>query len=143
MFEFVRSLRLDGDRATGTAEVPADHPLFADHFEGRPLLPGTWLLELAAQIAGPLAETLQPDRWAVLAMVQSAKLLAPVELPAQLELAASIARGTGDLVTVRVIARCAGMAILRGELVFALVEAPPGTEAAIRARHERLARWSR
>ena len=43
MFELIRTIRIEGDRADGMAEVSADHPMLADHFPGRPLLPGTWL----------------------------------------------------------------------------------------------------
>ena len=143
MFEFIRSIRIEGDRADGTAEVPDDHPMFADHFPGRLLLPGTWLVELCAQIAGPLAETCQENRWAVLAMVQSAKLLAPVDLPASLSIEATIVRKARAIVTTRVTAWRDDVTVLRGELVFALVEAPPGTEAAIRDRKERLWRWAK
>ena len=142
MFELIRSIRIDGDRADGTAEVLADHPMLLDHFPGRPLLPGTWLVEIAAQIAGPLAETEAPGRWAVLAMVQSAKLLAPVDLPAQLHIEATLVRRARDIVTTRVTAWRDDVTVLRAELVFALVDAPPGTEQAIRERMDRLARWS-
>lgn len=142
MFELIRTIRIEGDRADGTAEVTADHPMLRDHFPGRPLLPGTWLVEIAAQIAGPLAESVEPGRWAVLAMVQSAKLLAPVDLPAQLHLEATLVRRARDIVTTRVTAWHDDVTVLRGELVFALVDAPPGTEEAIRERDERLARWS-
>lgn len=142
MFEHIRTLRIDGDRADGTAEVPLDHPMLADHFPGRPLLPGTWLCELAAQVAGPLAETLEPNRWAVLAMIQSAKLLAPVDLPASLAIEATVVRRAREIVTTRVTAWRDDVTVLRGELVFALVEAPAGTEAAVRERNERLWRWS-
>lgn len=143
MFELIRSLRIDGDRADGTAVVPADHPALLDHFPGRPLLPGTWLVEIAAQVAGPLAETETPGRWAVLAMIQSAKLLAPVDLPADLTIEAALVRRARDIVTTRVTAWRDDVTVLRGELVFALVEAPPGTEQAIRERMDRMARWAR
>ena len=142
MFELIQSLHLDGERADGTAAIAADHPMLRDHFPGRPLLPGTWLVEIAAQIAGPLAETVSPGRWAVLAMVQSAKLLAPVDLPAELHVVATLVRRAREIVTTRVTAWRDDVTVLRGELVFALVDAPPGTEAAIRERAERLARWS-
>jgi 3-hydroxyacyl-[acyl-carrier-protein] dehydratase len=143
MFELIHTLRVEDDHAGGTAHVPADHPMLRDHFPGRPLLPGTWLVELAAQIAGPLAETAVPGRWAVLAMIQSAKLLAPVDLPAALHVEATLVRRAGDIVTTRVTAWRDDVTVLRGELVFALVDAPPGTEQAVRDRAERLARWSR
>lgn len=143
MFELIRTLRIDGDRADGTAEVPLEHPMLADHFPGRALLPGTWLCELAAQIAGPLAETLEQNRWAVLAMIQNAKLLAPVDLPASLNIEATIVRRAREMVTMRVTAWKDDITVLRGELVFALVEVRHGSEAAIRERNERLWRWSK
>ena len=97
MFELIRSIRLDGDRATGTAHVDAGHPMLLDHFPGRPILPGTWLVELAAQIAGPLAEAVASarhgvDRCALLAMIDHAKLLAPVDLPATVRFDAEAVR---------------------------------------------------
>ena len=145
MFELIRSIRIEADHATGIAEVRADDPALLDHFPGRPILPGTWLVELAAQIAGPLAEAAIPDRWAVLAMIQHAKLLAPVELPATLRIEAAIqslgARTETSLITVYTIAHHDALAVLRADLVFALIEAPPGSEAAVAARHARLARW--
>ena len=143
MFEHIRTIRIEGDRADGTAEIPLDHPMLADHFPGRPLLPGTWLIELAAQVASPLVETLETRRWAVLAMVQSTQLLAPVDLPASLNLEATIVRRAREIVTTRVTAWREDVTVLRGELVFALVEAPHGTEAAVRERNERLWRWSK
>ena len=40
MFELMRSISIDAEngRASGVAFVPADHPLFADHFPGKSLL---------------------------------------------------------------------------------------------------------
>ena len=146
MFELIRRIRIAGEHAAGTAEVAADDPALADHFPGRPIVPGTWLVELAAQIAGPLAEDVTRarhglDRWALLAMIEHAKLLVPVELPASLALEATITRSDPSAATARVLARCGERSVLRADLVFALVEAPPGSERAIAARHDRLARW--
>ena len=58
MFELLRTLSIDAGagRATGEAFIPAGHPLFADHFPAHAILPGTLAMELAAQVAGPLAE---------------------------------------------------------------------------------------
>lgn len=182
MFELIQSIRIADEIATGVAEIAADHPGLLDHFPGHPVLPATWLVELAAQIAGPLAETVaharaptSGERWAVLAMIRDAKILVPVPLPARLELEARIERGAGGRVEgrgeavvdgqvaargepfldgqvaasgashtrVRVSAWCGVAVVLRADLVFALVEAPPGTEAAVGARRERMARWMR
>jgi 3-hydroxymyristoyl/3-hydroxydecanoyl-(acyl carrier protein) dehydratase len=150
MFELVQSIRIADEVATGVAEIAADHPGLLDHFPGQPLLPATWLVEIAAQIAGPLTETVARaqhpvDRWAVLAMIRDAKILAPVALPARVELEARIERSAGGQVEgharVRVSARCGETTVLRAELVFAMIEAPPGAEAAVQARRERVARW--
>jgi 3-hydroxymyristoyl/3-hydroxydecanoyl-(acyl carrier protein) dehydratase len=143
VFELIRTLRIDGDRADGTAEIPAEHPMLADHFPGRPLLPGTWAVELGAQIAGPLAETCEENRWAVLAMIQDMKLLAPVDLPALLNIEATIVRRAREIITTRVTVWLDDVTVLRGELVFALVEPRQGTESAVRERNERLWRWSK
>ena len=95
----------------------------------------------------------------MLAMIRDAKFLAPVELPARVELEARIERGVGGQgaflgfpvaehpgsatthARVRISARCADSVVLRAELVFALIEAPPGAEAALLARRVRIARW--
>ena len=146
MFELVRRIRIDGERATGVAAIAADHPGLADHFPGRPILPGTWLVELAAQIAGPLAEAAVTARhgaarYAVLAMIRDAKLALPVALPAEVRIEARLGRVDVSAVTAAVTAHHGDAVALRAELVLAMIEAPPGSEAALRARDERLARW--
>lgn len=150
MFEMIQSLRIAGEQATGVAQVAAEHPGLQDHFPGHLVLPATWLVELAAQVAGPLAESVVSahhgvERWAVLAMIRDAKILAPVALPARIEIDARLdGDSTGPVVApvrVRVSARSANVAVLRAELVFAMIEAPPDAEAAVVARRERVARW--
>lgn len=148
MFELIQSISIDA--ATGTASgkafVPADHPLFADHFPGSPLLPGSLLLEFAAQIAGPLAEQvaklrLDVERWSLLGMIRDAKFLRPVPLPATLALVAEVHRFESSNITLRAEATAAGQLVMTAELVMMMFEAEPGWDAAIRARHERLASW--
>ncbi|MBA3455284.1 MAG: hypothetical protein H0T42_19490 [Deltaproteobacteria bacterium] len=146
MFELIQSIRFADERATGVAQIAADHPALLDHFPGQPLLPATWLVEIAAQIAGPLVETVLQaqhdlERWAVLAMIRDAKILAPVPLPARLDLEARMERIEDGLARTRVSASYGETSVLRAELVFAMIEAPSGAEAAVRARRERVARW--
>jgi 3-hydroxymyristoyl/3-hydroxydecanoyl-(acyl carrier protein) dehydratase len=148
MFELMRSIRIDVENgcASGEAFVAADHPLFADHFPGRSLLPGSLILELAAQVAGPLAEEfakaeLGSERWAILGMVRDARFLQPVFLPASLEIAALISRSQSSSVNTNVTVMVNGERVMQAELVMMMLESSPELAPAIEARNDRLARW--
>jgi 3-hydroxyacyl-[acyl-carrier-protein] dehydratase len=148
MFEMMRSIITDTEsgRARGTATIPADCPLFADHFPGVPLLPGSMLIELTAQVAGPLAEEtvgsrFRLERWAMLGMVRDAKFLRQTQLPAELLITAEVRRAEASKVIVQVAARADEQEVLRAELWMMMMEASPEWAAAIAARRERVARW--
>jgi 3-hydroxyacyl-[acyl-carrier-protein] dehydratase len=148
MFELIQSISIDAatGESSGKAIVPADHPLFADHFPGAPLLPGSLLIELAAQVAGPLAEQVTKlrsdvERWAVLGMIRNAKFLRPVTLPATLELIAEVRRFESSSIGLHVEASVNEELVMTAELVMMMFAAAPEWEAAIRARHERVASW--
>ena len=135
-----------GGRATGEALVPADYPAFADHFPGTPLLPGSFLLELAAQIAGPLAEEtlsarLGLERWAMLGMIRDAKFLRQTPLPAALQITAEVRSAEPSKVILQVTAQASEHLILRAELWMMMLEAESEWADAIAARHARVARW--
>lgn len=53
--------------------VPADHPAFAGHFPGRPIVPGVVLLDQALLFAEKLLAR-PVDRW----QIANAKFLSPV-----------------------------------------------------------------
>ena len=148
MFELMRSISIDVEkgRASGEAFVPEDHPLFADHFPGYPLLPGSFILELGAQVCGPLAEefaktTMGIERWAILGMVRDARFLHPVFLPATLEISAEISRSQSSSINTNVTVTSSGERVMQGELVLMLLESAPEWSRAIEARNNRLARW--
>lgn len=136
---------VDAGRARGRAQVPSDHPVLLDHFPGAPLLPGSLGIELAAQLAGPLAEEAaaagSDARWALLAMVRDAKLLRPVPLPASLDIEAELTRLDTSSAGVRAVVSCAGHASIRAELVMALVAVDERHDEAVEARRARLRAW--
>jgi 3-hydroxymyristoyl/3-hydroxydecanoyl-(acyl carrier protein) dehydratase len=148
MFELIRSIRIDVEerRASAEAFVRADHPLFADHFPVSGVLPGSLMLELAAQVSGPLAEEfaraqLGIERWAILGMVRDARFLHPVYLPATLALNAEISRSQPSTINTSVTAAVNGERVMQAELVMMMVESSGEWAEAIEARNERLARW--
>jgi 3-hydroxyacyl-[acyl-carrier-protein] dehydratase len=143
MFELVHSISIDASRgrADGTARIAADHPGLTDHFPDRPILPGTWCVELSAQIAGPLVEEVLDDgRHALLAMIRSATFMAPIELPTAIQIVATIARREPSTTTVQTIVYRGGLLLARAELVFAHIEVT-ASERATAERDERLERW--
>jgi 3-hydroxyacyl-[acyl-carrier-protein] dehydratase len=148
MFELMRSISIDVENgcASGAASVPADHPLFADHFPGKPLLPGSLILELAAQVAGPLAEEVAKtesgiERWAILGMVRDARFMQPVFLPASLEITARVSRAQSSSISTSVTVSVDGERVMQAELVMMMIESSDEWAPAIEARNNRLARW--
>jgi 3-hydroxymyristoyl/3-hydroxydecanoyl-(acyl carrier protein) dehydratase len=148
MFELIRSISIDVDngRASGVASVAANHPLFADHFPGKALLPGSLILELAAQVAGPLAEEVAKtqlgiERWSILGMVRDARFLQPVFLPASLEIAAEVSRPQSSNISTSVTVTVNGERVMQAELVMMMIESSAEWAHAIEARNDRLARW--
>lgn len=148
MFELMQSISIDVDNgcATGMASIPDEHPLFADHFPGKSLLPGSLILELAAQVAGPLAEEFAKnqsglERWAILGMVRDARFLQPVFLPASLEITAVISRSQSSHVSTTVIVAVKGERVMQAELVMMMLESTGEMALAIEARNDRLAGW--
>ena len=140
------SIDVENGRASGAAFVPADPPLFADHFPGKSLLPGSLILELAAQVAGPLAEEfaktkLGIERWAILGMVRDARFLQPVFLPAALDITAEVSRSQSSAINTTVTVVVNGERVMQAELVMMMLESSAEWASAIEARNDRLARW--
>ena len=148
MFELIRSLCIDVEKRRASAEafVPAEHPLFADHFPGAALMPGSLMLELAAQLSGPLAEEfaktqLGIERWAILGMVRDARFLHPVLLPATFALTADISRAEPSAINTNVTVAVNSERMMQAQLVMMMIESSAEWAQAIEARNHRLARW--
>ena len=148
MFELIRSMRLDVEngRASAEAFVAADDPLFGDHFPGSPLLPGSLMIELAAQLSGPLAEEfartrMGNERWAILGMVRDARFLKPVFLPATLNISTEVARSDQSSINTNALVEVDGERVMQAQLVMMMIESSTDLAPAIEARNNRLARW--
>lgn len=148
MFELIQSMDIDVEygRASAEAYVSADHPLFADHFPGSPVMPGSLMIELAAQVSGPLAEEFAKtrtgnQRWAILGMVRDARFLVPVFLPATLVLTAEVSRSEPSTISTNVIVKVKDERVMQGQCVMMMMELSPGRGEVLEARHRRLARW--
>jgi acyl-CoA thioesterase FadM len=104
------------------------------------------MLELAAQVAGPLAEEVAKtklgiDRWAILGMVRDARFLHPVFLPAALEINAVVSRSQSSNINTSVTVTVNGERVMQAELVMMMIESSAEWAHAIEARNDRLARW--
>jgi 3-hydroxymyristoyl/3-hydroxydecanoyl-(acyl carrier protein) dehydratase len=148
MFELIQSISIDAKagQAIGKVVVPANHPMLADHFPGLPILPGSFLVELAAQVAGPLAEEVIKlrhglDRWAIIGMIRDAKFLRPSPVPSNLMISAEVLRSEASNTLLHVSITESNQPVMRGELLMMMMETTPAWEEAIKARNARLARW--
>jgi 3-hydroxyacyl-[acyl-carrier-protein] dehydratase len=97
-------------------------PFFADHFPGRPLMPGVLLIECAAQAAGTLwasilGENAPPD--IVVAQVVQFRLQVPVGPGETVETEAVYEAALGALAQFGVTLRVDGREVARGRLVLA------------------------
>jgi len=137
---------VENGRASAEAFVAADHPLFADHFPGSPLLPGSLMIELGAQLSGPLAEEFAKlrmgnERWAILGMVRDARFLNPVFLPATLNISAEVVRSDASSINTNVLVEVNGERVMQAQLVMMMIETSTDLAQAIEARNNRLACW--
>ncbi len=100
-----------------TRVLPADHPSFAGHFPGQPLLPGVVLL--AEVLEAALADATLAQRLGPQPVLASAKFLAPVSPQGGTPIELSI--------TFELLARGAKFEIMRGGVAVARGQFNAGT----------------
>ena len=91
---------------SGTLIIAADHPAFAGHFPGNPMLPGVVLLELILAAAGIAA----------IGGVTRLKFLRPVGPGERIDYTLTLTQAGAGADTVTLSARGAGGPVLRGSL---------------------------
>ncbi|HEV3271114.1 MAG TPA: FabA/FabZ family ACP-dehydratase [Candidatus Methylacidiphilales bacterium] len=109
-----------GREGRGRKRLNPQLPFFADHFPGRPLMPGVLLIECAAQAAGALwASTLAANAPAhfILAQVVQFKIEQPVLPGKTIETDVSLENTLGQLAQFAVTLRVNQVEVARGKLV--------------------------
>lgn len=121
-FRFVsRVTRLEaGASGAGVWDLSGAEAFFADHFPGRPVVPGVLMGEALAQLSGIIAFADSPGRQAGIAALDL-RFLRPVVPPAQVEMETTVLNRVGPLVQFSVKAQVGGKTVVKGEL--SLVEA--------------------
>ena len=132
--------------ARGVKCVSLSDDVFADHFPGAPVMPGALVIEAMAQLGGLLLEATlgargHEDLYAVLVMVERAKLRRMVHPGDRLELEAQGVSASETDGRVRVLARVEAATVAEAELSFAL--APLTDERVIAHRREVRRIWLR
>ena len=132
-FLFVdRILRLEeGKDVVVRKNVANSEDFFADHFEGRPIMPGCLILETCDQAARLLlAKSADFACLPSLEQVTNAKLEHVVQPGDSLEVHAAVIRRTADGAEVRASAASAGRTVAKASLLYRLIPATTDTMAA-------------
>ena len=121
-FRFVsRVTRLEaGVSGAGVWELSGGESFFADHFPGRPLVPGVLMGEALAQLSGIVAFAETPGKQAGIAALDL-RFTRPVVPPCMVEMETTVLSRTGPLTQFSVRAQVGGKTVVKGELT--LVEA--------------------
>jgi 3-hydroxyacyl-[acyl-carrier-protein] dehydratase len=108
-----------GKEATASVRFPRSLDIFADHFPGRPIVPGVLLTEAMGQTGGWLiAATLEFARWPLLIMIEHAKFRRPVEPEEALRVRAELRSTRNDIFSVDTELTSAGERVASAQLVF-------------------------
>ena len=119
-----------GKRAVGLKNVTADEPFFQGHFPGQPVMPGVMIVEAMAQVAGIMMLTCPQYRGRIpfIAAIDSVRFYQPVIPGDTLIIEATIEWVRGLLGKINFLARVGARVVVKGEMKFALKDAPPSPE---------------
>lgn len=127
-----RVLELEpGHRAVCLKNVTANEPHFQGHFPGMAVMPGVLIVEAMAQVAGIMMLTVPAYRGKIpfIAAIDSVRYYQPVVPGDSLVIEATVAWVRSLVGKVNLTARVAGAIVVKGEMKFALKDAPvPATE---------------
>ena len=136
-----------GVRADGYKQIAADEDYFADHFPGKPVVPGVLVLESLAQLGGRLVEAsvASTDGRRVLPMlgkVDQAKFIRPVRPGDRLDLSVELTGLSRAAARVSATAQVGGTRVATAEIIYALID-PESAQAGMDPdQAATLARWS-
>src|ERR1700683_829979 len=105
---------LEAERIVGIKNVTVNEPFFVGHFPDFPVMPGVFIIEAMAQVAGVLVLSSIPDRHTklvLLASVEEAKFRKQVRPGDQLRIEMKVAKRKATL------AKMFGTATVGGEVV--------------------------
>lgn len=126
-----RVLELDpGKRAVCLKNVTANEPYFQGHFPGMAVMPGVLIIEAMAQVAGIMMLACSEYRGKIplIAAIESARYYQPVVPGDALIIEATTVWVRGFVGKVNFLARVDGTIVVKGEMKFALKDAPPKQE---------------
>jgi 3-hydroxyacyl-[acyl-carrier-protein] dehydratase len=119
-----RILELEpGKRALGYKNVTNNEPVFSGHFPGNPLLPGVYMIEALAQLAG--AVVLEPGEFSrmtpYLAGIDKVKFRRPVIPGDCLMMETTVLKVRKNIGWISAVAKVDGQLACSGELMFTIV----------------------
>src|SRR5580704_4209722 len=114
-----------GKLAEGHKLIAHDEDYFRDHFPGYPLVPGVLVLESLAQLGGRLVEASVREATGrrvlpVLAKVEHAKFIHPVQPGNRLDLGVDLVAVTEDAARVTGVAHVSGRKAAAAEILYAV-----------------------